>query len=185
MKSFNFLWTVVLVLSSIAITSCDKDDDSSSADGPNEISIGNQTFSIASSFKRPGNLISEGVYEHEIYFLGNGLTHSDNGTISGEGSMVYANIYTDSENGLVAGTYNYPPFGENAGAFSIRFVTAGVNLDFDDPNGTNPENISNGSSGSVTISGTGADVQMIVDITATNTNKIEADFKGSLPVVQN
>lgn len=184
MKPIKLLAFAITIFS-VALFSCDKDDDATpSTEGSNEISIGNQTFSIKSAFKKPGTLVSEGVYQHEVYFLGDGITYSNTGTLSGQGSMVYANLYSNSQDGLTGGTYAYPPFGENAGAFSIRFVTAGVNLDFNDPNGTNPDHISNGSSGSVTIEGSGSTMQMNVNVTATNANKIETIFSGELDVVE-
>ena len=115
-KIFGF----AAVLLSLVFVSCTKDDDDNvSNDNANEITIGNVTYAINSSFRTKGEFISDGVYEHDVYLLGEGLSFDTNGNISGVGSMVYANIYTDSENTLTNGTYEYPPFGEALDVFSI------------------------------------------------------------------
>lgn len=188
MKTIKF-YAFAMLMSALALYSCSSDEESgedTSAAATNSISVAGNTTTIERAFIKGGEAVenADGVFNYELFFFGEGITADANDNFVGQGNLVSANIYTSSSTGLTSGTYEYRMPGGNPVANTIRTAAGAVNLDFDDPNGFDPDAISNSSSGTIIIEGSGTNARVTLNLIATSGAAILASYDGTFTIVE-
>ena len=96
-----------------------------------------------------------------------------NETVTGIGSTLYLDLNTNSATGLVPGTYTYS---NERAEFTWVFADAATNFNVD----TGEGNYFDAVSGTVTISVTGNNQRIVVDMLDNNGNQITTNYRGAL-----
>jgi len=99
----------------------------------------------------------------------------NNEIITGTGSILYLDLNTNSATGLVPGTYT---FSDQRAEFTWVDAEGATDFNFE----TDEGNFFLAESGTVTITGTGNNQLIVVDLVDENGNEITASYQGALQV---
>lgn len=104
MKNSKLL--LLLSFMSIALLSCDPDDDNP-VTTESEFKIGTNSYPLARGYRVETELDSPNLYYTPVVLVSNGLTLDSNDELTGTGNVVVIEFYNASNNGLQAGTYTF------------------------------------------------------------------------------
>ena len=123
----NLLFPLILLLGvALLTTSCNDDEDDARA---NAADINGTTVTLTEAVTVTyGENYYEGSYDWDIFLTTEGLDIDITSGFSGIGSFVYLDLNTNSQGGLVSGTYNWGDIYERD-AFTIVDGTVSINLD--------------------------------------------------------
>ncbi|MGE0090544.1 MAG: hypothetical protein AB7S50_13815 [Bacteroidales bacterium] len=182
MKKFNLrLLTIMLAVFSVALLSCD-DDESSSKD--NSFSYNGTTYKIAGGFlENYGPTIAKSVasYNIDLTFVTSGINYNTaSGVVTGTGSYLFMEMFTNSETQLVPGTYTFDLYESlNAGTFDYAELGINVNFDVETETGTYVDFVA----GTVVVKLTDTTYEITVNLTSTENKALTGYFKGTLTYV--
>ena len=178
MKNFKVTYLFILSLSFLAI-SCSDDDSDSAPVVNNVMEIGGQQFDIDAALLESWGENGDGSYDWDVTFTTEGLSfNSETEEYVGTGAVLLLDLNTDSAGGLVPGNYAYST--ERA-AFKWVFALSGTNVDTADDSAGD---LLTYNQGTVTITGTGEDQIITVDIlTESGETNTTATYKGSFEFV--
>lgn len=169
MKKFSFLPILLLFSLVLVLPSCKDDDDGA---GQNEFVLDGETFSLTRGFIEDYGSNGNGSFDFDVTFTSSGITTS-NGSLSGEGEIVYIDLNTSSEEGLVAGTYTF-----SGSRDALTFVDGTIGKNFNVANQSGE--IFNVTGGTVDISISGSETTIEFDLTIGNGSTVSGSYKGAL-----
>ena len=175
----NFKVVVVALVMSIAAISCSDDDSDSAVVVNNVMELAGQQYDIDSALLESYGENEDGSYDWDVSFYTEGFSfNSETEEYVGTGAALILDLNTDSAGGLVPGIYRYSP--ERA-AFKWVFALSGTNVDTADDSAGD---FLTYNQGTVTITGTGEDQIITVDIlTESGETNTTATYKGSFNFV--
>jgi hypothetical protein len=182
MKKLNLrLLTIMLAVFSIALLSCD-DDESSSKD--NSFSYNGVTYKIVGGFLEnygPTIVKSVASYNIDLTFMTSGITYNTaSGDVTGTGSYLYMEMFTNSGTQIVPGTYTFDLYETlNAGTFDYAELGINVNFDVETETGTYVDFVA----GTVEVKLTDTTYEITVNLTSTENKVLTGYFKGTLTYV--
>lgn len=107
---------------------------SSSSGSPNYFSYDGKTYNLDKGFIENFGVNSEnGSYDFDVYLVSDSIHYSiPDEDFIGIGDMIYLDLNTSSENGLVAGTYK---FSNNRDTFTLVDGLVGIKMDINTEEG--------------------------------------------------
>ncbi|WP_026755554.1 hypothetical protein [Sediminibacter sp. Hel_I_10] len=179
MKNLKLIALFALALNLVTF-SCNKDDDGgddSSSSSENNITIDGTEFEIETAILEEWGINEDGSYDWDVTLFSDGVEiDAANSTITGTGAAIYLDLNTNSETGLVPGTYT---FANERAEFTWVFAEAVTNFNFETENGES----FNAVSGTVVITGSGNNQVIVANLEDENGNAITASYKGSLQMI--
>lgn len=155
---------LIVCLMSVLFVACGGDSNK------NELVLNGDSFSLDKGTLESYGENSDGSFDWDINLASSGVTINQAlAQLEGNGTIVYLDLNTNSETGLVDGTYN---FGTDRNAFIMVDGDVGIDIDLTSQVGT----ISSVTAGSVTIAGDKIDF----DLTLANGDTAVGNYTGSL-----
>ncbi len=171
MKKFTFLAFLGVLSLSILLPSCNKDDDNSIS---NEFLLNGNNYALSKGFIEDFGDNGNGSYDFDVVLTSSSINYSDaTGDYSGTGDLIYLDLNSSSETGLVSGTYNY-----SSNRSALTFVDAQVATDFNALTLTGDTFEVVG--GTVEIEINGNEVTIDFNLTLAGNNTVEGNYKGTL-----
>ncbi len=176
MKNLKLVVLFALVFNLVAV-SCKSDDDNDTVEITNSMTINGEEFSVETGFLEEYGENADGSFDWDVTLVSEGFTiDTTNEIATGIGSSIYLDLNTNSATGLVPGTYTF----SNERAEFTWVVAEGI-TDLDAETGDG--NFFNAVSGTVTITGTGNNQLIVVDLLDESGNEITASYQGALEVL--
>ena len=122
---FTFLGAIA---ASLVFTSCKDEEEGDPVRG--QFTLGGQTYTLNKGELEDFGGNGNGSYDWDIRLTSSDVNVSE---FSGTGNLVYLDLNTDSEDGLVSGTYT---FAEEREEFTIVDASVFANFNFDEEGGT-------------------------------------------------
>lgn len=169
MQFFKIISFIVLLSILTFSSSCKKDDASPS----NQFTLNGESFDLSQGFIEEYGDNGNDSYDFDVTLLSSGINYSESQSFSGSGNILYLDLNTSSEDGLVSGKYNYA---NDRDVFTL--VDAIIATDYDVINETGNEFEVIG--GSVDLDVDGSEVTIDFDLTLSNNTSVTGRFKGPL-----
>jgi hypothetical protein len=177
MKNFNLVVLIALVLN-VVIVSCSSDDDDNVETSDNVMTIEGEQVSIGTGIISGYGENINGSFDWDVSLFSEGfiinIAEPDNA--SGIGSTLYLSLNTNSALGLVPGTYTC-----DTESSEFKLVSAQANTNFNAETGDENHFIT--TSGIATITDTGTNQVINVNLVGENRNAITASFSFVLQAV--
>ncbi|MEL6658316.1 MAG: hypothetical protein AAFN81_11580 [Bacteroidota bacterium] len=166
----NLFFALLTITAFTVFTGCNNDDDEPAA-AKTEFTYDGTTYDLAGGFLNNFGQNLNGTYDWDIFLVTEGITKNGS-RFAGEGSYIYLDVNTDSDAGLVAGTYNWSNTRENftlipgtVVAIDHNFSTnAGTNLQVGD--------------GTVDIAINGMETTVTFTLTLTDGKTVSGEWTG-------
>ncbi|MFT5891569.1 MAG: hypothetical protein ACI9Y7_001674 [Dokdonia sp.] len=183
MKNLKLVVLFALVFNLVAV-SCKNDDDNDNDDdnggdtvSENVMTIDGEAYDIETGFLDGFGENSDGSFDWDITLYSDGFSvNTEENTVSGTGSYIYIDLNTNSASGLVPGTYT---FSDEREEFTWVVAEGGIDFNVETGEGTIFGEATTGN-GSVTITGTGSDQLIEVNILDENGNALTVSYSGVL-----
>lgn len=169
MKTLKFLPLIVLLVAAFSMTSCNKDDDSGTSE--NSFTFDGTTYTFARGYIEDFGSNGNGSFDWDVFLVSDGIT-LNSGFLTGVGDLVYIDLNTSSETGLVSGTYT---FNTQRDAFTFVDGTIGIGFDLSTQSGTTAEI----TGGTVDIDANGNNVTIDFNLD-TVSGSLSGNFSGNL-----
>ncbi|MFC4634489.1 hypothetical protein ACFO3O_11260 [Dokdonia ponticola] len=177
MKNLKLVFLSALVFTLVTVSCKNDDDDNTTVEATNSMTINGEEFSIETGFLTEFGENSDGSFDWDVTLISDGFTIDiNNETVTGIGSSIYLDLNTNSATGLVPGTYTFS--NERA---EFTWVDAEGVIDLNGETGEG--NFFFAESGTVTITGTGNNQLIVVDLVDENGNEITASYEGALQLL--
>ncbi|GJM33751.1 MAG: hypothetical protein DHS20C18_27520 [Saprospiraceae bacterium] len=172
MKQFIYYSFIGLLSVTMMLQSCKKDDDSGTP--KNEFTLNGESFELGKGFLAEYGENGNGSYDFDVTLTSSSITYNEiSQEFNGQGDVIYLDLNTSSESGLVDGTYN---FSSDREAFTMVYGEIGVDVDAMTGAGDVYEVIG----GTVTIEVDGNETLVEFDLTLSDNTKVTGRFKGVL-----
>ncbi|MGB1242498.1 MAG: hypothetical protein ACPG49_08255 [Chitinophagales bacterium] len=172
MQLFKVTLFVVSLFFIALSPSCKKDD--ASPNNQNQFTLNEESFEISKGFIEEYGSNGNDSYDFDVSLVSSDINYNQTeGDFSGTGNVIYLDLNTSSENGLVSGTYNYS---DDRDTFTL--VAAAVATNYDTENETGSNFAVTG--GSVDVDVDGSNVSFEFNLTISNNATVTGSFKGSL-----
>ncbi|WP_296311621.1 hypothetical protein [Winogradskyella sp. UBA3174] len=177
MKNLKLVVLIALALNFVTV-SCSSDDDNNVKAPDNVMTIEGQQISIEKGVIVGYGENGNGSFDWDVSLLSEGfiINISEPENASGTGSSIFLELNTNSLSGLLPGTYS---FANESSEFKLVSAQASTNLNAQTGDG----NYFIATSGTVTITGTGTNQVIKVNLVGENGNKITASYSGLLQTV--
>ncbi|TXE20322.1 hypothetical protein ES692_00600 [Psychroserpens burtonensis] len=177
MKNLKLVVLIALALNLVTV-SCSSDDDNNVTPSDNVMTIEGEQISIETAVLVGYGENDNGSFDWDVSLLSEGfvITISEPENTTGNGSSIFLELSTNSASGLVPGTYT---FANESSAFKLVSAQASTNLNAETGDG----NYFIATSGTVTITGTGTNQVIKVNLVGENGNNITASYSGLLQTV--
>lgn len=160
---------ILLLLSLVLLLPSCKDDDSI----PNEFILNGEKYSLARGFIESYGSNGNGSFDFDVTLVSSGISLLNNGDYSGIGEVIYLDMNTSSEAGLVTGTYTYA-----SSTDTFNFIHANVGKDFH--MFTQTGELHNVTDGTIDITTNGGETTIFFDLIISNGSTVSGSFKGTL-----
>ncbi len=175
MKSYN-IYTLFLAFYLILSTvSCKKDKD---LPLENFMKFDGKTYALENGLLEYYGQVTGTGYNFDLFLYTRGLTFIPYSGLSGKGSMLFMEIYTEGSQGLSAGTYDFD-IGGSGEAFTFENIQMVKDLNTDDKTGT----VTYFTSGSIVIADSTEGYLFDITVTTTGGKTLTAHFKGEPTVI--
>lgn len=179
MKRLKIVMLMALAFNLVTL-SCSSDDDNNDVTpggGDNTMSIDGSAFNIATGAIEEYGANGNGSFDWDVTLVSDGFTiNVENQSITGTGAFLYLDLNTNSETGLVPGTYVYA---DERAEFTWVDAFASPNLNSETFEGT----IYTAVSGTIIITGTGSSQVINVNLLDAAGKVITASYSGDLQVL--
>lgn len=180
MKNLKLIALFALTLNLVTF-SCNKDDDGgndSNSSSENNMTIDGTEFEVETAILVESGINEDGSYDWDVTLLSDGFEiDAANSTITGTGAALYLDLNTNSETGLVPGTYT---FANERAEFTWKFAEGITNFNFETENGEYFDAVS----GTVVITGSGNNQVIVANLEDQNGNTITGSYKGNLQMIE-
>ena len=175
MKKGHFL-TVSLILSVFLLSSCEKDNVSRTSSGSsNYFSYDGQKYNLDKGFIENYGDNENGSYDFDVFLVSDSIDYSfPDQDYKGVGEIVYLDLNTSSENGLVSGKYN---FSSDRDTFTLVDGLIGIKMDINTEEG---EELVEIVAGEVDVSVSGSNTVIDFDLTTSTNKKVTGKFNKKL-----
>ncbi|MEL6837539.1 MAG: hypothetical protein AAFP77_31310 [Bacteroidota bacterium] len=152
-------------------SSCNKDDDDSVR---NEFTLNGDSYQLAKGFMTEYGSNGNGSFDFDVELTSSTVNYNDfDGSFSGTGDVIYFDLNTSLETGLVNGTYN---FSSDRNAFTFVDGAVATNYDADTESG----DVFAVVGGSVEIEIRGNETYFSWNLTISNGTTVTGEFQGIL-----
>jgi len=166
MKRPNFLFILAASFVIFTIASCKKDKN----DPKDQFTYDGETFELTQGYIEDYGDNGNGSYDFDITLVSNDINFIQE---TGIGHLVYLDLNTSNEFGLVEGTYN---FSEEREAFTLVDGIIAISFDLDTETGE----LYNAISGTVIIEIDGNETKIEFNLVMANNKNVSGEFKGVL-----
>ncbi|WP_299681985.1 hypothetical protein [uncultured Dokdonia sp.] len=167
------LFVLAFVAFNLVFVSCKSDDDNDNG-SENVMTIDGENFTVERGFLTSFGDNGNGSFDWDVDLLSDGFTIDINAqTATGVGATIYLDLNSDSATGLTPGVYT---FSETREAFTWVAAEGILNYNIETDNGIFFDAIG----GTVTVSGTGNNQLIEVDLVGPGNTAITATYRGTL-----
>jgi len=117
----------LLTLSLFIFAGCGNDDDGMTGTVSNEFTYDGTTFTIPNGFLNGLGASLNGTFDWDIFLTSSGITSAGT-NLTGAGEFIYLDLNTDSETGLIPGTYTWGDSRENLSIVPGSLISIDYNL---------------------------------------------------------
>ena len=169
--------TISIILSVFLLSSCEKDDvrTSSGSGSSNYFLYDGQRYNIDKGFIENYGDNENGSYDFDVFLISDSIDYSiPDEDFTGVGDIIYLDLNTSSEDGLVDGTYK---FSTDRDTFTLVDGLVGIKMDINTEEG---EELVQIVAGEVDVSVSGSNTVIDFDLTTSTNKKVTGKFNKKL-----